>query len=144
MQPDLRMSRRRGSVVLESSLIIILLLMIVLGCFDCGFVLFQYQTLVHRARSAARYGVIHPSDSTGMQNIVLYSQPSLPADKSTGAAGIFGLVPSMVTVARVSDGEPEDRITITLSGYRFLFVTPFIAGPFTGIPIRMSLPVEGS
>jgi TadE-like protein len=138
-----RKNGRLGSVIVEATLVIIMLLMIVFGCFDFGFVLFQYQTLVHRARSAARYGVIHPTDVTGMQNIVLYSQPALPAGKASGDPGLFGLVPSMVAVSRANTGDPEDRINITLSGYRFHFVAPFIAGAFNGKPILVSLPTEG-
>jgi hypothetical protein len=79
-----------------------------------------------------------------MQNIVVYGQSSLPAGKSTGDPGIFGLVPSMVAVSRAGTGDPEDRINITLSGYRFSFVSPLIAGQYTGKAIRVSLPVEGS
>lgn len=141
---NMRNSGRRGSVVVESSLILILFLTVVLGCFDFSYVLFQYQTLVHRASSAARYGVIHPTDLTGMQNIVLYSQPAIPAGRVSGDPGIFGLVPSMVAVSRADAGHPEDRIKIALSGYRFVFVAPFIAHSFIGNPISVSLPVEGS
>jgi TadE-like protein len=141
---EVRNSRRRGSVIVETSLIMMLFLMIVFGIADFGFVLFQHQTLMHRTRSAARYGVIHPTDLTAIQNIVLYGQPSLPAGKSTGDPGMFGIVPSMVDVSRAGTGDPEDRIRITLSGYRYTFVAPLIAGRFTGKPIRVSLPVEGS
>jgi TadE-like protein len=141
---EMRNSGRRGSVIVEASLVLMLFLTIVFTCFDFGFVLFQYQTLVHCARSAARYGVIHPTDTTGMQNIVLYSQPTLPEGKASGDPGIFGLVPSMVAVSRADTGQPEDRICITLSGYRFMFVAPLIAHSFIGNPIQVSLPVEGS
>jgi hypothetical protein len=141
---EVRDSRRRGSVIVESTLILMMFLMIVFGISDFGFVLFQHQTLIHRTRTAARYGVIHPTDLTGIQNIVLYGQPSLPAGKSTGDPGIFGIMPSMVDVSRADAGETEDRIKITLSGYRYTFVAPLIAGRFTGKPIRVSLPVEGS
>jgi hypothetical protein len=141
---EVRNNRQRGSVIVEATLILMMFLMIVFGTFDFGFVLFQHQTLMHRTRSAARYGVIHPTDVTAMQNLVVYGQPSLPAGKLTGDPGIFGLVPSMVAVSRAGTGDPEDRINITLSGYRFTFVSPIIAGQFTGKPIRVSLPVEGS
>jgi Flp pilus assembly protein TadG len=131
-------------VILEAALNLMVLLTLVLGCFDFGFVLFQYQTLMDRARSAARYGVIHPNDAAGMQNLVLYAQTSLPTGKSTTDPGLFGLTRAMVTVSRAAVGQPEERITIDLSGYRFTFVAPFIAGSFQGKPIRASLSVEGA
>jgi Flp pilus assembly protein TadG len=139
----IRNGRRRGSVILEAALNLMVLLTLVLGCFDFGFVLFQYQTLTDRARYAARYGVIHPTDVAGMQNLVLFYQTSLPTGASTTDPGLFGLTRSMVTVSHSSAGLPEERITIDLSGYRFMFVAPFIAGSFQGKPIRASLSVEG-
>ena len=141
---EMRNSRRRGATVVEAALVFLMLMMVVLGCFDFGFVLFQYQTLVHRSSSAARYAAINPTDLTGAQNIVLYGQTTIPTGKSSGAAGIFGLVPSMVAISRANTGQPEDRITVTLSGYRFIFVAPFIAGSFVANPINVSIPVEGS
>jgi hypothetical protein len=141
---EMRNSRRRGSTIVEASLVFLMLMMVVLGCFDFGFVLFQYQTLVHRSSWAARYAAIHPTDLTGAQNIVLYGQTTIPTGKSSGDAGIFGLLPSMVAVSRADTGHPADRINITLSRYRFIFVAPFIAGSFVANPINVSIPVEGS
>ena len=133
---------QRGSAIVEASLILMLLVTILLGCFDFGFVLFQHQTLIGQASSAARYGAIYPSDLTAIQNMVLYGSPSVPAGNSAGAPGIFGLTPSNVSVSRASSGTPEDRIAISVSGYNFTFIAPFIAGRFTGKPIQVSLSVE--
>jgi hypothetical protein len=48
----------------------------------------------------------------------------------------------MVNVVRQNSWTPEDRITITISGYHYTLVTPFLAGTFTGKPIAVTLPVE--
>ena len=133
---------QRGNAVIEVSLILMLMLMIMFGCIDFGFVLFEYQTLAHQARSAARYGAINPSDVAAIRNVVLYGSPALPDGKSEGDPGFFGVTSSMVSVARFDATKPEDRIVVGVSGYQIVLVGPYIAGTFTGKPITVSLPVE--
>jgi hypothetical protein len=69
----------------------------------------------------------------------MYGKPAAPQGNP---AGFFGLEPSMVNVVRQNRWTPEDRITITISGYHYTLVTPFLAGTFTGKPIAVTLPVE--
>jgi Flp pilus assembly protein TadG len=137
-----RRKKQRGNTVIEATLILMLFLTILFGCFDFGLALFQYQTLVHQARVGARFGVIHPTNLTGIRNMVIYSSTSLPDGKTAGDPGVFGLTPAMVAVSRVDEGTPEDRIVISLSNYRVIFVGPYLAGSFLGKPIHASLPVE--
>ncbi len=138
----IRDQARRGATVIEATLILMMLLMITFGCVDFGFALFEHQTLVNRVCTAARYGAIHTSDFTAIKNMVLYSSPSIPAGKSEGDPGVFGLQASMINVSRFNEGDPEDRIVVTLSGYHFVFVGPYVAGRYTGKAISVSLPVE--
>jgi hypothetical protein len=69
----------------------------------------------------------------------MYGQPTAPRENPPG---LFGLQPSMVSVARQDNWTTEDRITITIAGYRYTLITPFMAGTFTGRPITVTLPVE--
>ena len=95
--------------------------------------------MLHQARTAARYGAINPDDLTAIRNIVVYGNTAAP---HKNPPGIFGLQSSMVSVARQDDWTPEDRIVITVSGYHYTLITPFMAGVFTGRPISVSAPVE--
>lgn len=133
-----RQSRRGGSLV-ESTLVLMVLLTLLFSIFDFGWVLFEHHTILHQARSAARFGAINPEDSTAVQNEVLYGQVAAPHGNPPG---IFGLTASMVNVNRADAWTPEDRIVITVSGYRYTVITPFMAGGFTGRPITVSSPVE--
>ena len=130
---------RQGNALIEASLITTVLLALLLSIIDLGYVLFEHQTLLYQARSAARYGSINASNLTAVQNMVLYGQPTIPASSQSG---MFGLTPSMVTVARNDAGTAEDRIVITISNYTYKLVLPFLAGSFTGKPIQVSMPVE--
>src|SRR5689334_10011408 len=120
---------RRGATLIEATLVLMMLLTLMFSIFDLGFVLFEHHTLLHQARTAARYGAINPDDLAAIQNIVIYGNTAAPHDHPTG---IFGLRSSMVAVDRADDWTPEDRIVITVSGYQYTLVTPFVAGVFTG------------
>jgi len=52
----------RGSQMVETSLILLTFLLMLIGTIDFGQVLYFHQSLVERARAAARYGAINPTD----------------------------------------------------------------------------------
>jgi hypothetical protein len=60
-----------------------------------------------------------------------------------GGAGILGLVPSNVSVTRDGTaGATDDRITVTISGYQYQFITLGWAGTYNGKTITVIMPVE--
>ena len=96
--------------------------------------MYLHQTLQNRARAAARYGALNPTDTTGMKNMALYY-------KTTGTgSGVFGLTASNVSAVRAGSGTTADRVTITISGYRFSTIWPGASG--NGKSIIVSMPVE--
>jgi TadE-like protein len=144
MKPK-RYRSRRGSALVEAALTLTLFLTFLFSIYDFGWTLFLHQTLVHRARSGARYAAINPGDLVGAKNLVLYDQNTAvqTALAVAGTAGTFGVLPSNVTVTRNGTaGTTEDRISVNISGYRFLMVTFGFAGTHAGKPINVSIPVE--
>lgn len=126
--------KQRGQTMVEAALVLSLFMMIILGLVNFGYILWMHQTLEHRARTAARYGVINPTDTTGMQNMVLYNS-------TTGSGpGMFGLTASNVLAAHNSSSSFEERINVTVTGYQFFLWFPGMA--INGKDITVSLPVE--
>jgi hypothetical protein len=88
----------------------------VFSLFDFGYVMFMHQTLASRLQTAARYGSLNPSDTTGIKNYVLYNQ-------TTGSgAGLFGLQAANVTAGRLGSGTTADRVNITVTGFSFRLI----------------------
>ena len=144
MKPK-RHRSRRGTALIEAALTLTLFLTILFSIYDFGFTLFLHQTLVHRARTGARYAAINPGDLVGAKNLVLYDQNTAvqTALAVAGTAGTFGVVPSNVTVARTGTaGTTEDRVSVDISGYHFLFISMGFAGTHDGKTIHVSVPVE--
>ena len=129
--------RRRGNAIIEATLTLSLFLTILFSIYDFGWILFFHQTLVHQARTGARYAAVNPTSLTTAKNLVLYNQ------SSGSGNGIFGLQPSSVSVARNGTaGGIDDRITVTISGYQYSVITLGYAGSYNGKTITVSIPVE--
>ena len=106
-------NRRRGSAMIEATLTLSLFLTVLFSLYDFGWVLFFHQTLVHQARTSARYGAVSPSDLAAIKNVALYNSTS------GSGTGLFGLEPANVSVSRNGQGTTSDRITVTISGYQY-------------------------
>ncbi len=131
--------RRRGSVMVELSLIFVLFSALLIGVLDFGQSLFYLQGVVERVRVAARYGSVHdPTDATAIINVLLYNQSQTPTD---GRSTFFNLSPSMVSVSTAGAGTDNYRLTVTLSGYSFRMISPFLSSSYTGPPITVSQPL---
>lgn len=133
IQDTTNWKRRSGTALVEATLTLGLYTAIVFSLVDFGFVMYLHQTLASRAEGAARYGALNPTDTTGMTNMVLYNSTS------GSGTGIFGLTSSNVTAARSGSGV-TDRVTISISNFRYLMISPGISN--TGKTISVTMPVE--
>jgi hypothetical protein len=128
--------RERGNGLVETSLVFLVFVPMLIGTVDFAQFLFIHQALVERARSAARYGLVNaPSDTTSIQNMVLYNQPS------TGNSSYFGLTSSMVDVSNPGSGTSDGRIVIRIHDYPYTMLSPYISGTHTGPNITVVAPV---
>jgi len=125
-----------GSAMVEAALTISLFLTAWFSLFDFGFDLWQYQTIMARARSAVRYGATNPTDTAGMQNMFLYNKTT------AGTAPLFGLAASNVSVTRSGSGTNDDRLTLGVTGITFTRITMAWAGKQNGVGVTVGIPVE--
>lgn len=128
--------RQRGNGLVETAMVFLVFVPMVLGTVDFAQFLFIHQAMVERARSAARYGLVHdPTDTTSIQNMVLYNQAS------SGSSGYFGLTSSMVDVSNPGAGTADNRIVIRLHDYPYVVLSPYITGTHNGPNITVVVPV---
>jgi Flp pilus assembly protein TadG len=128
----------RGQGMVETALVLLIFLMLLIGVIDFGQVMFFHQSLVERARAAARYGAIHPTDITGIQNVAVYNTATY-----SGSPAILGnMTTSMVNVQDLDANTPEARIMVTISGYPIHFISPYIAKTFNNRPVIVSMSAE--
>ncbi len=130
---------RRGSAFVEMALIYLVFACLLIGAFDFGQFLFVHQALVERARYAVRWGAINdPTDTASIKNMVRYYQA---ADPPGGTPSYFNLTDSNVTVSSTGSGTDNYYLTIKISGYSFVSISPYMAGNLTGPPITVSVPL---
>jgi Flp pilus assembly protein TadG len=136
MRNPTRRNRQLGATAVEASLTLTVFLLTLFTLFDLGYVMYVHQTLAERARAAARYGSLNPTDTAGMTNVALYY------DTTGSGAGVLGLTASNVTAVRSGAGTSADRVTVTIRDYPFLAVWPGRSS--TGLPIVVTMPVENN
>jgi len=150
MQKPISRARRRGSgghVMIEAAFIFIVFFSLLIGTFDFGQFLFIHQALVERARYAVRWGALNDATADQIRNMVLFYQSTDP-----GTTGYFNLTPSMVTVTPTTDSicvvqnatvypTLYKRVTVQISGYSYIMLSPFSAGTYNGPNITIAAPV---
>src|SRR5215510_9344766 len=134
-----RQKNSRGAVLIETGLILVVFLFMLMGAFDFAQYLFIHQALVDRARTAARWGAVNdPTNTSAIQNMVLYNQTTVPDGASSG---IFGLTSSNVTVSTPGAVTDDYRLVVTITNYSYVMISPIIGGTHTGADIRISIPL---
>lgn len=114
--------RSRGQATVEFAFAGILALTLIFGTIDFGRAIYIKSTLTNAVREGARYGQIHPADTSGIKRAVVDVSPGL------------GLRTSSVSVACVDTCTPGERIIIRAS-LDFSAVTQ----QFLGVrPIRLT------
>ena len=112
-----------GSTLVEYAIAATVFLTALFAVLEFGRALWAHNALTDAARRGARYAVLHcSSDSNSVKNVVVYgnpaggSQPLLP-DLTSGNVNVT-YSPTYV----VGDG----TATVTITGYQFQFVLPFL------------------
>jgi Flp pilus assembly protein TadG len=133
-----RRQTSRGSLVVEFALVGLLFFVILIGIVDFAQFLFIQQAIVERARAAARWGAVtDPADTQAIQNMVLYSKPTVPS----GGKASYGLTADMVSVSKADAGTDNYRLVVQISGYSIRVLSPYIKGSYRGPPISVSVPL---
>src|SRR5215212_2071298 len=120
----------RGSTLVEYSIAATAFIMVVFGVLEFGRALWAHNALTDAARRGARYAVLHNAgDITGVKNVVVYGDPN---------GGTEPILPEMTTanveVTHSGDFSVNDgTATVTITGYDFKFVLPFL-------PVKITMP----
>jgi Flp pilus assembly protein TadG len=63
--------------MVELAIVAIVLFILLFGIFEMGLVVYDYNMVCSAAREAVRYAIVHPGDTTGIQNAAINSAPFL-------------------------------------------------------------------
>jgi Flp pilus assembly protein TadG len=144
MKSNMKKNRERGSALVEGALVFLVVFSMLIAIVDFGQFLFIHQTLTERAREGVRYGIVNnPTDTTSIQNIVLYGQASggsVPTSPSSSDTGIFSVQRSNVIVSTTGSGS-DDRLLVQIQNYKYSIYSPTISGSYTGPNITAALPL---
>jgi hypothetical protein len=111
-----RARRPAGQSLIESAFVLAAFMGLLLGMLGIGQLLFIRQTLMDRARTAARWGALNcqnaPSgyDPAAIRRVVLYGTPTPAAADSA----FFGLTPEAVKVSDPGCPGPACRVIVAI------------------------------
>ena len=145
MRPPRRLSRQRGSSVLEFALAFVVLYPVFYGTFQFGYTFLLYNELHSAVRAGARYASYRTYDSasstpstafaSAVRNVVVYGSP---AGGTTPV--VRGLTPANVAVTvRYEAGVPRNmsigiqNFSVNAVFQTFTLNKPTVTFPFTGV-----------
>ena len=134
--------QQHGQSLVEAALVLFAFCSLLLGIADCGQVLFAHQALVERARSAARWGVVHEWQGVDpIVNLVLYGQTQEPPI----ANGYLGMTPAnvLVTYQAATPDRPDDQtLTVAVVNFETHLFSPWLARTLVSSrPVLVSAPM---
>ena len=120
---------RKGQSLVEFALLLPVFVLAVVVVFDLGRAIYYYSAIHNAAREGARYGIVHPTDWTGMKN------------KAVNYAIGLGLTTANVTAVKGPDeiidlfANPTVKVTVL---YSFTPATPLLGQLIPGgqIPLK--------
>jgi Flp pilus assembly protein TadG len=105
---------KRGQSLVEFAIILPLFILIVMMIFDLGRAVYYYSAIYNAAREGARYGVVNPADTAGMEQ--------------TARNYLFGidLNPGTLQVSSQHFPKPDYKVQVTVA-YAFTPITPLVS-----------------
>jgi hypothetical protein len=134
---------RRGQSLVEATLVLFAFFALLLGVADCGQVLFAHQSLVERARGAARWGSLHPGEGPQpIVNLVLYGQTQEPLKETTGYLGMTPANVKVVYQPATPDRPDDETVSIAIVNFESHLFSPWMARVLVSArPVLVSAPV---
>lgn len=127
--------QQRGQSLVEGTLVMLIFFALLLGVVDFGLVLFAHQSLTERARTAVRWGALHPEGGVEpVRNMVLYGAPE-PSQSPT----FLGLTADNVVVDyRPAEADAAEVATLHLEIVNF--EAPLFAPWWPGLAHKLTNP----
>lgn len=123
----------RGQSLVEFALLLPILLLLAVMLLDLGRAVYYYSVIFNAVREGARYGIIHPTDGSGIEAAARNLTVGLDQDD--------------LTISSVLPSPPESGDVVqVIATYRFRPVTPlanlFVSGGFIDLTSRSTMYIE--
>lgn len=123
--------RESGVTVIEFAISTMVFSLSLFGVIEFSRLLFTHNALTEAARRGTRYAVIHSADPAAVQNVVVFNDPNPPK-------GVEPKVKALKTANIKVNYSPNFGVklgtaSVSITGYRFRFIVPFI-GTYVLLP----------
>ena len=108
-----RRKRQRGHVMVEGALTLVTFVSLFMASIDLAQILYIHQSLIERARLAARTAAVNCCSVDSVRNTVLYGSSATPAQ---GTATYWGLTSDNVAITFSDQSTANQRVTVRIAG----------------------------
>ena len=125
--------------MVEGALTLVTFVSLFMASIDLAQILYIHQSLIERARLAARTAAVNCCSVDSVRNTVLYGSSATPAE---GTATYWGLTADNVAITFSDQSTPNQRVTVRISGLAYRAYTPLMMGSLSNIPVQVTVPLE--
>jgi hypothetical protein len=138
---------QRGSTLVEFAIGALVFFTAVFGVLEFSRLLWTHNALNDAARRGARYAVTHgEADANAVKNVAVYGNA-----EGEGQPLVAGLSPEMVdvdykdsSIPGVGFGYPDGSVTVSVTGFEYKIVLPFLGSGVTLPDYRTTLTAESA
>lgn len=134
-------NREKGQAIVEGALTLLVFITFSVAVLDIGQILYFSQSLTERARAAARYGAIYPTQTASIKNVALYGKAIAP---TVPKPMLPSMTADMVQVSTQDLDKISGTVTVKIVGYPMRFFTPGVAKLFQARTVSVSLSSEAA
>lgn len=131
--------RQKGAAFVDVALILSVFIFVFMGIVDFAQIMHTQQSLVERARNAARVGAVAGLSNDAIRNLIMYQTTS-----ATGGTGAFGLTASNISIDRLNAGTAEQRLVVKIQNLDYKSFSPLINRVFKNMPVTVVLSSESA
>ncbi len=124
--------KRRGQSLVETAMVLPILILIILGLLEFGRAFFIYTVVSNAAREGARFGLVQPLNTTGIERAAQSRLVLVPTDTVSIVISYDDGVHPITDPLDIVQG--ESRVVVAVE-HDFAMITPILADLFP--PLRM-------
>ena len=129
----------RGQALVELAVITPILLLLIAGIIEAGRAFYTYVQLANASREGGRYGMLSPTDASGITSSVGRELPSWITGATTAATCAAAGTNTFATCNTSTNARSGDQLKVTVN-YNYTPIMPFLngIGSFTAVTMSTS------
>lgn len=134
-----RARRRNGQSLVEFAVVLPIFLLVLAGILDFGLALYSQMTIINASREGARFGVVEPGNTVGIEDRVQAMASGLDVDTTVSCKRPTS--PSTFGPCGGAQYQPGDAVVVKVD-YDYHLIWPLFFGNSIGLSSTVQMRIE--